>query len=731
MLEAAGGYDKGLEPPLGPRPGQRHLVDNVESSRAKQVAALCALAVALALVVVPSSAAQTPGCTPVEAVFYESSDWARLATGLAADPSPCASYYVTIPALAADKTQMRPGAAAQVRALGSNFHALAEVQYTAWQSWVASTGNSWYDAGVEARARMTAAGFDFTAGDTWVVNEFSSAVVAGTGTARQNVRDLVRGLFYGDSSQTAAKGMVFVVGTGQSDLGLPQEKASLESWFQDQNFWDDMTSYVSDFFQEGYGDVRNYAVAGVDPLARANSLNAFLDHPLMLAEASGAPPAEVGARNYLSAAYGALANASWGWGASYGWTKVSPDVMADFISAETYAMRLTGAVRIGFAWNPLNSSGLSSSDYAAQVAGVLARLAGSIHETDGGNPAQACEATGCAGVLDGATSANGWNSFASWSPTAAVFTGQPVSMGTGTASAPIALRLRSGAANTTLPVPSTVTISSSSATATFGVDPVGPWTPSLTLTIPPGSGTATFYAQDTSAGSPTFTTNLGGQIATQVETIVAPNLPTTVAAAPPPPSARIAAIELLPQQGRLHVGLQIVGDAGQPLQGRVTLALVADTTTVASTSGQTDSAGRLGLTASSRLALGCYSARVEALAVPGYRWDGIVPASTYCIRVLPAHVATAAFGRRNGRLHVGVRATDDSGRPLEARVAFSVVRDGSTFAATVGRTDSAGWLALTARPKLAPGCYRASVSGLSASGYAWDRVSPVQRYCVG
>ena len=376
------------------RPGPRHLVDKVESSRVKHLVALCALAAAAAAVVAPSSPATPLGCTPVEAVFYESSDWARLATGLAADPSLCAAYYVTIPALAADKTQMRPAAAAQVRALGPNFHALAEIQYTAWQNWVSSTGKSWYDAGVEARARMSAAGFDIGAGDTWVVNEFSSAVVVGTGTARQNVRDLVRGLFDGDGTQPSAKGMVFVVGPAQLDLGLLQDKASMESWFQDQNFWDDMTSYVSDFFQESYGDVRNYAVAGVDPLARANALNGYLEHPLLLAQASGAPVTEVGARNYLTAAYGTLANASWGWGSSYGWTKVGADVMADYISAQTYAMRLTGRVRIGFAWNPLNSTGLSSSDYVAQVAGVLARLAGSIHETDGGNPAQACEATG-------------------------------------------------------------------------------------------------------------------------------------------------------------------------------------------------------------------------------------------------------------------------------------------------------------------------------------------------
>ena len=331
---------------------------------------------------------------------------------------------------------------------------------------------------------------------------------------------------------------------------------------------------------------------------------------------------------------------------------------------------------------------------------------------------------------DGANSVTGWSSFGSWTPTAAAFTSQPLNVGTATASGPVTLRLQTGGVNTTLPVPSTVTISSSSATGAFSVGPGGPWTPSLTLTISAGSGTATVYAQDTAAGSPTFTTNLGGQTATQVETITAPEQPAPVVVPPPPPAARIAAIDLTPQRGRLHVGLQIVGEAGQPLQGRVTLALLDDATTIASTSGQTNSAGRLGLTANSRLALGCYSARVEALAVPGYLWDGIAPATDYCVRTLPAHVATVSFARRHGRLHVGVRATDDSGRPLQAHVAFTVVRDGSVFAATAGRTDSTGWLSLTARPKLARGCYRASVRGLSASGYAWDGVSPARRYCV-
>ena len=107
-------------------------------------------------------------------------------------------YDISVPPLAADKTQMRSGSAPTIRALGPGFHALAEVNFTAWGNWVASTGNSWYQAGVEARRRMAAAGFDVAAGDSWAVNELSSAVRVGTGASRQNMRDLVHGLYDGD-----------------------------------------------------------------------------------------------------------------------------------------------------------------------------------------------------------------------------------------------------------------------------------------------------------------------------------------------------------------------------------------------------------------------------------------------------------------------------------------------------------------------------------------------------
>jgi hypothetical protein len=78
---------------------------------------------------------------------------------------------------------------------------MAEIDLNGWRPWVAADSTrTGFDAGVEARRRMAAAGFDVDAGDIWAVNEFSSAVRTNTGAARQNMRDLVRGLYTGDGT---------------------------------------------------------------------------------------------------------------------------------------------------------------------------------------------------------------------------------------------------------------------------------------------------------------------------------------------------------------------------------------------------------------------------------------------------------------------------------------------------------------------------------------------------
>ena len=146
-------------------------------------------------------------------------------------------------------------------ALGPSFHALAEIHFTTWQRWVASTGSSWYQAGVEARRRMSAAGYDVAAGDTWAVNELSSAVRRGDGARRAEIRDFLRGLFDAGGEGAPTRGVAFVVGVAQR-VPVATYKARMQEWLQDSAFWVDMNAYVSDWSQEVYGDVRSYAAPG-------------------------------------------------------------------------------------------------------------------------------------------------------------------------------------------------------------------------------------------------------------------------------------------------------------------------------------------------------------------------------------------------------------------------------------------------------------------------------------
>ena len=530
----------------------------------KKLFALAALFAWLLVVWSPGAIARRTDCAPVEAVFYTSGDWLRFAQTLAANPSACAQYYISIPPLASSKTTIRAGAAAQVRGLGPNFHALAEINYSAWQSWVNSTGSTWFQAGAEARLRMASAGFDIASGDTWVVNELSSSVVAGTGQARENLRQLVAGLYAGDGTVTPAKGMVYVVGVSQSGTNLPALKASLESWLQDSAFWVDMSSYVSAFYQEVYGDVRNYAVSGLDPTTRVQYLNEYLQYLQQLAAVG--PASTATAQAYLGTAFGPLANASWAFNSGYGYTNVDSAVMADYVSAETYAMRSTGDANIGFAWNSSNPDGLAASDFSTQTSGILIRLAGAIHETDGGDPAQACEATGCAAVVDGASPATGWSAFSTWTPTVGTFTTPVQTLTPGTPSAPVTIQLQTGGVATSLPNPTPVTLSANTADAMFATDPGGPWAPTLALTIPPGATSATFYTEISGSTAPTLTANTGGQLTTQVENVPAPPPPPPVPVAPP--AAQIGSVTIDQVGGRLHLGVQVVGPTGQPLAAR-------------------------------------------------------------------------------------------------------------------------------------------------------------------
>src|SRR4051794_24062952 len=457
-------------------------------------------------------------CRPLRAIFYAQTDWLRLATRLAAQPSPCAQYYVSVPPLAAAKTTLRNGEAAKIRALGPGFHALAEINYSGWAQWVAAGNGGWFDAGVEARKRMDAAGFDISKGDTWALNELSSAVRVGTGAARQNARDLIRGLATG-SGGAAVKGVVWIVGIGQTVPDTTLYQTNLQNWLGDTAFWTDMAAYVSDWSQEVYPDWRRVAVPGTAPQQRRDYLNDYLQHELVLARV--APPAVEPARSFIQSAYAPLASAAWSWDTGYGWSAIPYDQMQSFVSLQVYALRAFSVAlgqpqdHWGFAWAPRNV-GLSSGDFASQSGLVIDRIAAAIRDSAAlSNPAdpgiEACTNT-CAGDQPGAAFTEQWKSFRTWTQPLLTFTTPPQTIAANAPSGAMAVTLlnATGAAQAAQ-APISVLLTSSSARGQFSLAPTGPWTPSLTLLIPQGGSAAgPFYYLDTKAGQNTITAAAAG-----------------------------------------------------------------------------------------------------------------------------------------------------------------------------------------------------------------------------
>ena len=456
-------------------------------------------------------ALRTAECRPLRAVFYAATDWFRLTTKLAATASPCGQYYISVPPLVADKSQLRANEAHRIRSLGPSFHALAEINVTGWTAWVASTGQSWYEAGVEARRRMAATGYDVTAGDTWALNELSSAVRQGTGNARANMRAFLNGLYDGDGTLPPARGTIFIAGIGQPTSDLSLYQARLQDWYEDSAFWTDVGRYAADWSQEVYGDVRHYAVPGAGREARRDLLNEYLQHQTALAAA--APAAGAAARSFLAAFSSPLANAAWRYDAAFGWTDVPVELMQDYVSAQTYALRAAGTGRFGYAWSPKNHTGVPAADFNAQTDALLVRLAAAIADS-GDTPDAACGASWCGGTLGGATATVAWRTFATWKPSRLAFTSAEQAVAPGAVSAPVTVELQTSAGTAyTAGVPVTVELTVSSPTAELAASPSGPWTPTLSVPIASGSSSIALYVRDATAGTVTITAAAAGKLA--------------------------------------------------------------------------------------------------------------------------------------------------------------------------------------------------------------------------
>jgi hypothetical protein len=673
----------------------------------------------------PHTLRRAAACRPLRGVFYAPVDWLRLATKLAANASPCAQYYISIPPLVSDKTKARPDQAWRIRALGPNLHALAEIHFATWQRWVAANGSTWYAAGVEARHRMEAAGFDVTKGDSWAVNEFPSSVRANAGTIRANVRDFVHGLYAGDGTPPT-RGVVFVVGVGQSAPGLPLYQVNLQNWMTDSAFWTDMSAYVSDWSQEVYGDVRRYAVPGFSADMRRDYLIDYLDHKRILSGVG--PPTIDPARAYLGGAYSPLANGAWQWSSSYGWTDVPFDLMQSFVSGQVYALRYYGASsgqpqdHFGFAWHPRNAAGLTAADFNAQTAAILDRLSSAIRDSgETVDPARpgigACGPAGqnCAGDLSGATFTEAWKSFRAWTAPALSFTTPPQTIPAGAPSGPMTLALLTSAGTPqSATAPLTVTLSSNSPGGLFSTSAAGPFTPTLTLTIPAGLNVAgPFYYQDTRAGSALLTAAAPGITSgTQTETIrpgpvvsLSVKPATATVGAGTPQTFAVLAVDSFANSVPAAASWSL-----EPF-GLGTLEPPSGPTTT--------------FTAGDRAGTGTITA---ALTTP----SGPLTASAR-VTIRPGRLTVRSIRYGVGKAAIFVTATvlDSRRRPVEGAVASVVVRRRG-YGYFAGRTATGvnGRAIFRMPRRKGKGCFRTTVVRVQALGYlVWHGPTPANRLC--
>ena len=232
---------------------------------------------------------------------------------------------------------------------------------------------------------MAAAGYDIASGDTWALNEFSSAVRRGDGAARANARDFVRGLYEADGTLPQARGVAFTTGVSQRTPDLSTYKANLQGWLQDAAFWNDMSAYVSDFSAGelcGHPQLRSRRCAPPHP---ARPPNDYLQHQLRLPVTG--PDTAAAARGYLQAAVqpALQCGVAMGFRLRLDDDAGRPDAGFRLRADLRAALRRRGSRRRGITASgsrgPRNALGLSASEFTAQTAALLDRLAAAVRDS--------------------------------------------------------------------------------------------------------------------------------------------------------------------------------------------------------------------------------------------------------------------------------------------------------------------------------------------------------------
>ena len=396
----------------------------------------------------------------VEAVFWTGADWERLAKALGNDRTPCGEYWVSIPPLAANKKGLRVLQDDVVRSYG--VHPVAEItigELTGWANWVLEPGNNrtWFQAGVEFRRAMAAAGYRGR-DETWLLNELDRTTMRdGPREAtdhpwpafrRADMIELLRGLYYGDVGMEPLPGIV-EIGIHFRHQNLPaaataQYKVDAEAWLVDDAFWTAIAPAVRWLGVEAYPDVRNWGVPGSSAAERQRALEEYVFHLLELVR--NAPAQADAARHLFERAYLPLVNGGYrarggeqfDFVTGHGNTIVDATTMQHFVSEQVRAVRHyagshpQGAPggRIGFSWQPCNRTSATQAGcdpfttrgFVAELDLIAARMAEAIHyayRQGGGSPVGACGPPGspfdwCEGTVLGAAFTDQWRAFGGW-----------------------------------------------------------------------------------------------------------------------------------------------------------------------------------------------------------------------------------------------------------------------------------------------------------------------------
>jgi hypothetical protein len=343
----------------------------------------------------------------------------------------CMDWFVGVSLDANDKTKFHANVEqeiARIHALGSNFHAIAEFNWSAWQRWVRAGNGDWAAAAATFRESMDDAGFDTFPGDsdTWLVQEFPTSLVHGSDgvsadTVRSNALAVVRALHeHGKVHKMGATARAGDSSHVTNIAGLETDRGYLEEFLSDGAFWHEMSQHVRWWGDEVYAEPRDVCVGSASVAERARALDEFVFHVPRLADAN--PSASAEARAFFAKSFTPWLNGAWETDGGYGDVRISADQMGEFVSTQVYGVRTWAhahevpAGRMAWSWSP--KPGQPQADLDA----IAARLAQSIddaYDPHTGTASHACSPSGaytyCQCAVAGAAFESSWaNIFGTW-----------------------------------------------------------------------------------------------------------------------------------------------------------------------------------------------------------------------------------------------------------------------------------------------------------------------------